>query len=693
MRGTGLARAQRGAALLLALLIAITLGLAFLFQPLDTTRSDFAREPATEDAFAQAKAALIGYAATYRDTHPNESPGYLPCPDTNNDGEAEGNCGNAGESMIGRLPYKTLGLPDLRAADGECLWYIVSGSHKNNPKSAPLNWDTRAQIRIQDSTGAALTDPGDSQGGAVAVLIAPGAPLAGQTRPSGNLRCSGDASNSLTGYLDGNYAAATAGTLTVTAGQPRSTVNNDRLAWIGARELFAPIARRNDLPGTLLTQLTACLNFTTTAHIPATHKLAAGSKWVADSAGLDEVRAALGCPLDAPGMAAWTNWKDHFRYVICGTPSAACLQVNGSPCSGALLFGGRLTSGNPRSAAEKLVVSNYFDAGNTAALTTATTALTGAQAYSGSAPEADLALCLQPDPPPPALNFQDNMTDLAPVAVNYGGKTLASVDVGQKTLTLGDTALSGGAVGVDPAQLFGCAWFNTTLPFRGGLRAYFRYRILNKGNGFVLALADATANPDTARCGRGEASLGYSGLPNNGIALPGLTVHPIRPPKIGLEIDTRTDLSRGESNGNHMAIVYWGDPTVDDDDNLHGSPAVAIAGSPKNPSPVTHTQIDDLNTFLHVRLEIVRTPVAGGHSHALKAWALDYLPPDFDLLTNAFDEDIVVPKISTTATIPDLADGSESLRNLRIGFTNAASAAATSDQRIEISNFSVRITP
>ncbi len=684
---------QRGAALLLALVIALTLAAAFLFHPSDPGGGNYAREPATEEALAQAKAALIGYAASYRDGHPNEVLGYLPCPDTNNTGIAQPACGNAGETMIGRLPYKTLGLPDLRAAGGECLWYVVSGSHKYNPKTAPLNWDTRGQIRIQDINGVALTDPADNNGGAVAVILAPGSPLAGQNHPSGAFNCSGDASNSITSYLDGGYAAATPGALIVVAGQPNSSANNDRLSWISSRELFIPIARRSDLPGTLLTQLTTCLNFTDSNHIPAANKIAAGSKWVADSSGIDEAITQLGCVLDAPAIATWANWKDHFRYVVCSTPTANCIQVNAANCSGAILFGGRMTNGNPRSAAEKAILSNYFDAANVTALTTAATAFTGNVFYSGTAPQTDIALCLQPAPA--KLSFQDNFSDLSSVAVDFSGQSMVSQDASAKTLTLGAANLSGSASGSDPAQLFGCNWFGTTLPFGTGFRAYFRYRITNRGQGFVFAIADAdpARNPSAIMCGRGDSSLGYSGLPNDGNPIPGLTVAPINYPKIGLEIDTSQNIARNDTNNQHMAIVYWGDPTLDDDDNIHNTPTVAATGSPQNPLAVTRSIVRNTNVYLHVRLEIIRSAISSGHRYTTKAWILDILPPDFDLLTADFDETIASAQIHATGDIADLSAGQEALRNIRIGFTNAASSAASSDQTIEISNFAIQANP
>lgn len=692
---TGFHSSQTGAALLLVMLIAVTLGLAFLFRQPDSGGGDYAREQATEDALAQAKAALIGYAATYRDAHPNEALGYLPCPDTDNTGFAQPNCGNAGETMVGRLPYKTLGLPDLRAADGECLWYVVSGGHKNNPKSPLLNWDARGQIRIQDLSGAALLDPNDASGGAVAAIVAPGAPLAAQNRPPGLFKCGGDATNGIASYLDGGYAAGTAGTLTLVAGQPRSTINNDRMVSISARELFVPPARRNDLLGTLIAQLTTCLNFTDSKSIPTTlaYRTTAGSKLVSSSNGIDEIMglALRNCTLDVPATATWANWKDHFRYVVCSSPLSNCIQVNAANCSGAILFGGRFSSENPRTAAEKLVTANYFEAGNAAALSSAATAFAGNPTYDGKAPASDIAICLQPAPP--ALDFQSNFGDMTPVAVNFSGKSMITADAGSKTLTLGVTGLTGDSSGADPSQLFGCSWFGTTLPFGSGLRIYFRYEIINVGNGFVLAIVDAdpSRNPSSVMCGRGDSSLGYSGLPNDGNAIPGLSIAPIQYPKIGLEIDTSKNIARNDPNNDHMAIVYWGDPTLNDDDNIHGQPTVAISGSPQNPAAVTRGIVRNTATGLHVRLEIVRATTAGGHNYVIKAWVLSYLPVDFDVLTANFDETIEPAQIHTSADIADLAVGNEALRNIRVGFTNAASA--TSDQQIQITNFAIRTLP
>jgi hypothetical protein len=189
----GIAR-QYGGALLLALL-AIVLALASIAALALTSASAAAsRALATDRALAQAHDALIAFAAD-RPIDARVGPGYLPCPDLDDDGWAEATCGSlTGElgqaERLGRLPWKTLGLPDLRDGDGERLWYAVSTRHKGllncaasraciemTPEAALGTISVRdaAAALLQDGT---IADPAAAaRGGAAAVVIAPGAAL------------------------------------------------------------------------------------------------------------------------------------------------------------------------------------------------------------------------------------------------------------------------------------------------------------------------------------------------------------------------------------------------------------------------------------------------------------------------------------------------------------------------------------
>src|SRR5689334_3496860 len=120
---------QHGAVLYLALLALVAaIGLMFAVE-LALPAGEAARARATDSALAQAREALLAYAAD-RAIDSVVGPGYLPCPDLDDDGWAEATCGSLDgasgqDERLGRLPWKTLGLDDVRDGDGERLWYAV----------------------------------------------------------------------------------------------------------------------------------------------------------------------------------------------------------------------------------------------------------------------------------------------------------------------------------------------------------------------------------------------------------------------------------------------------------------------------------------------------------------------------------------------------------------------------------------
>ena len=185
---------QRGAALVIALLILLA-GIGIV---LAVGLAGFAagahRDRASERALVQAREALIAYAADRPVSHA-VGPGYLPCPDLDDDGWAEATCGSqSGDSgqqdRLGRLPWKTLGLPDLRDGYGERLWYAVSSKYKGllncAVSRACLDMTPDAAlgtITVRDPSGSVIHDGTVAEayrageGGAVAVVIAPGAAM------------------------------------------------------------------------------------------------------------------------------------------------------------------------------------------------------------------------------------------------------------------------------------------------------------------------------------------------------------------------------------------------------------------------------------------------------------------------------------------------------------------------------------
>jgi hypothetical protein len=248
-------RNQRGAALL-ALAAMLAAGtLAVLVPYMLESPSASTRQQATSAALAHARDALIGWSAA-RDDEPghNYRPGELPCPDRSAPGEAdygyaEGSC-SPGE--IGRLPWKTLGLPELVDGDGEPLWYAVDGAFRWRWGTAvatnmAINSDTRATLLVFAADAVAAHTPAGGEG--AAVVFAAGAPLSGQARGTAAERT--DARN----YLDRIGPPAVASTIDNSqeggpffAGPVRDAagnlIANDRAAVVTARDLMNAVAPR-----------------------------------------------------------------------------------------------------------------------------------------------------------------------------------------------------------------------------------------------------------------------------------------------------------------------------------------------------------------------------------------------------------------------------------------------------------------
>ena len=131
---------QRGAAALLAVVgMVLLIGAFFALGSVNFASQRVARDSATTDALLAAKAALVAYAVA-----DSNRPGELPCPDVNDDGKLvlnEDFVGSNCVSLIGRIPWITLGLPDLRDDAGERLWYALSDDFHANG-NVPLNSDT-----------------------------------------------------------------------------------------------------------------------------------------------------------------------------------------------------------------------------------------------------------------------------------------------------------------------------------------------------------------------------------------------------------------------------------------------------------------------------------------------------------------------------------------------------------------------
>lgn len=351
------------------------------------------RLSATQAVLAEAKEALLEYAVLNPDLNPGRS-FSLPCPDLDGSGGLpEGaahrdSCGAQGASVIGRLPWRTLGIAAPVDASSECLWYVVSGSFKDAgaATAAMINADTNGQLQLVSLDSGTVTQGALPQDRPAAMLIAPMQPVAGQTRPAAvaGAQCNpgfapadfldsdaGISNATMSGVADGIDAfAAYAG---IEAG------HNDRILTITRGEIAARIGARPDFVTDMRDlglAIAGCI-----ANYAATNPAGADDRRLPWPAGValadyrsdanyddldngmlsgrvpdivDDSNATTGngtarvltdcdtaqVPQWSPLMLSrWQDWKDHFYYAIAEShvPTAAvpsscsnCLTVNGA---------------------------------------------------------------------------------------------------------------------------------------------------------------------------------------------------------------------------------------------------------------------------------------------------------------------------------------------------------------------------
>ena len=219
---------QHGAAMLIMVLIMI-LGLIALFAfRMDRKGPELDADRKTALALAQAKEALLGNSATNNIMSGVQNPGRFLCPNIDNLPPNEGKSallsGSACQSgpgipaNMGRLPWWTLKMDDLRDGAAERLWYVVDPSFVDN--GTAMNTTITPSLAVNGNT-------------VVAVIIAPGPAL-------GALNQQRDTANQ-NNY--GNYLESYINSVTIALNAP-STTYNDRMITITTRELFTVVTFR-----------------------------------------------------------------------------------------------------------------------------------------------------------------------------------------------------------------------------------------------------------------------------------------------------------------------------------------------------------------------------------------------------------------------------------------------------------------
>jgi hypothetical protein len=213
---------QRGFALW-ALLFMITLGLGYsLYLTANANTKRHSRDTMLATTLLRAKDALLA-----RAVNDQNRPGSLPCPDLitdaqamNNhpgDGKADMLAGNQCPSYLGWLPWITLDLPEPTDAMGNHLWYALSPSLRDDDSAQPINVDTAMDLEV------------DGQSEIAAIIIAPGAPVGQQQRPSNRPADYLESTNEMNGKF--------------VSGPPRADFN-DTLITISRAEIMAAAGKR-----------------------------------------------------------------------------------------------------------------------------------------------------------------------------------------------------------------------------------------------------------------------------------------------------------------------------------------------------------------------------------------------------------------------------------------------------------------
>ena len=215
---------QRGATLMIMLVIMVMGAATFLIGSLSTTALKNARQEKTAAALAQAKEALIGYAV--KDSN---RPGELPCPDVDGDGMLTMNVdygpGTLCKQFTGYLPWKTLGLPELRDGTNAKLWYAISQNFYAG-NTVALNSDTLGQLSVSGTI---------SLNNIAAIVFAPGAPLCGKSH----------ATNNVDQYLEAmSSVTAITAVVNTNSNDCNNSPYNDNLLAITADQIFQPVEKR-----------------------------------------------------------------------------------------------------------------------------------------------------------------------------------------------------------------------------------------------------------------------------------------------------------------------------------------------------------------------------------------------------------------------------------------------------------------
>ncbi len=215
-------RKQTGVSLLIVFVVLIFGASSYLLLSFDLNKRELEKNQKTMQALNEAKLAIIGWSVKHK------NPGTLPCPEdvtlvgTFNEGNSRATCNEV--NPIGRLPWKTLGIGDIRDGNGDKLWYAISSGFR----SKPINLNTSATLSVNSQASRV-----------VAITFSAGSPLTSQKRIN---------QTDIAQYLD---LSNVNGVPTFLMGKAKEDFN-DRLLFLTKDDLFNAVSMRvlGDIRGT-----------------------------------------------------------------------------------------------------------------------------------------------------------------------------------------------------------------------------------------------------------------------------------------------------------------------------------------------------------------------------------------------------------------------------------------------------------
>ena len=252
---------QQGLVLLVLVIIIVLAFTSYLFSDLSITQIRMSQAKSTLTTLKKAKQAVINYAATSIERSASGDYGLLPCPETflnGNYGNMAGGCGGQNMNVVEWLPWRSLDLSTLKDESGTCLFYAVSGTYKLGSSQADMiNEDSIGMFQVVDSAGNILKGL-NLEDQIVAFVIAPGAPLPGQTRnPLFVTSNCGDDYGNQSAYLEGDGFTDNSAVSVVEdsidqfihateASATESSAYNDKFLAITRDEVWNAIVERSD---------------------------------------------------------------------------------------------------------------------------------------------------------------------------------------------------------------------------------------------------------------------------------------------------------------------------------------------------------------------------------------------------------------------------------------------------------------